>query len=60
MDELLAGAERVDARPHTVRRALGLATTLIVVGVSVAVVVSGTAYGLWAGFWRFAITGWSG
>jgi len=46
MDELLAQAERVDAAPHTTRRAVGVAAALIAAGAAVAIVVTGSAHGL--------------
>ncbi|MDT0233658.1 hypothetical protein [Curtobacterium sp. BRB10] len=46
MDELLAQAERVDAAPHTTRRAVGLAAALVAAGAAVAVAVTGSAHGL--------------
>ena len=46
MDELLAQAERVDAAPHTTRRAVGLAAALVAAGAAVAIVVTGSAHGL--------------
>ncbi len=58
VDDLLERAERVDAEPHTARRAVGLGTALVVTGAVVAVVVSGTAYGLWIRFWELLVSGW--
>ena len=46
MDELLAQAERVDAAPHTTRRAVGVAAALVAAGAAVAIVVTGSAHGL--------------
>ena len=40
MDELLAQAERVDAAPHTARRAVGLGVGLVTIGAAVAVAVT--------------------
>ncbi|WP_141718830.1 hypothetical protein [Curtobacterium sp. ER1/6] len=58
MDDLFAGAQRVEAEPHTARRAIGLGTALVATGATVALIVSGTAYGLWVGFWSLAIGAW--
>jgi len=46
IDELLAGARRVEAESHTARRAIGLGTALIATGATVAFIVLGTARGL--------------
>ncbi len=53
LDELLASAHRVDARPHTVRRGIGLGTTLLVTAVLVAGIVLGIAHGLLLTFVSF-------
>jgi uncharacterized membrane protein YhiD involved in acid resistance len=58
MDDLIASAQRVEAEPHTARRAVGLGTALVATGATVALIVSGTAYGLWVGFWSLAIGSW--
>ncbi|MGN8050738.1 hypothetical protein ACTJKO_13730 [Curtobacterium sp. 22159] len=43
MEDLLAGAERVDAPPRTVRRAVGLLVSLVALGAAIA--VAGTSAG---------------
>jgi hypothetical protein len=58
MDELLAGAERVEARDRTAQRVVGLGAALLACGATVAVIVAGTAYGLWTGLWVFLLSGW--
>jgi hypothetical protein len=58
MDELLGQAERVDASPHTTRRALGLAAALVAAGAAVAIVVTGSAHGLLGAIlWLVALGG---
>lgn len=58
MDELLAAAERVDAQPHTGRRAVGLGAALVATAATVAFIVTGTAYGLFVAFGAFAMSVW--
>ncbi|MCS5486500.1 hypothetical protein NY588_05040 [Curtobacterium flaccumfaciens pv. beticola] len=58
IDELLARARRVEAEPRTARRAVGLGTALVASGVTIAVIVSGTAYGLWITFWGLLVSAW--
>lgn len=59
MDELLAQAERVDAAPHTTRRAVGLATALVAAGAAAAAIVAtGSARGILAAIlWLITLGG---
>ncbi|QZQ56395.1 hypothetical protein KZI27_06070 [Curtobacterium sp. TC1] len=58
MDELLAQAERVDAVPHTARRAVALAAALLAAGAAVAIVATGSARGLLAAIlWLITLGG---
>ncbi|MEJ8284893.1 hypothetical protein ACVKXF_003002 [Curtobacterium sp. PvP017] len=58
MDELLAQAERVDAAPHTTRRAVGLATALVAAGAAAAIVATGSARGILAAIlWLITLGG---
>lgn len=58
LDELLAGADRVDARPHTVRRGVGLGVTLLATAGLVACIVAGIAQGVLLTLLRFLFGIW--
>lgn len=58
LDELLAGADVVDAPSHTVRRAVGLGVALVGIGVAVAVGLTSGAYAVLGAVLRAAFGRW--
>ncbi len=58
LDELLAGADVVDAPSHTVRRMVGLGVALVGIAVAVAVGLTSGAYAVLGAVLRAAFGRW--
>ena len=58
LDELLAGADVVDAPSHTVRRLVGLGAGLVGIGVAVAVGLTSGAFAVLGAVLRAAFARW--
>jgi len=59
LDELLTGAEVVDAPAHTARRAVGLGIGLVTLGAAVAIAVTTGGFAALATVVRAAMASWA-